>query len=521
MDKKRLIWILIGFTIVGGIVLASCRSASQNDAEAEAGETVAAFIGSLADSATASGQVLPQHEASLSVARPGVVTAVNVRVGDSVQAGDVLVQLETADLELDVASAAQTVAIAEANLADLLAPADEFEIASAEAAVASAQAQVNDYLDGPSAAEIALAEASVNSSSASVWSASADLGSTRDSVTQAQIKAAETAVLSTQIALENAQEANEDDTNENTHAALLEAQQAYADAVATLNELQAGPDLLAAQNSIAAANARLEVSEIDYNDTLAGATVVDLASAEAQLASTQATLANLVDGPTDAEIRAAEAEVAQAQLALANAAEQMQEASILAPFDGMITELYISEGEIATGVIVEMVDASSMEVVLSVDEVDVGTFTVGQPATISLETWPNELLESEVLAIAPSAAETNSGLVSYDVHLAIGETSLPILVGMTANANLITAEVEDVLLVPNQAITPDRAAGKYYVELEQADGTTSQIEVQVGLSDENFTQITNGLQAGDTLIIPDFTTSNDEEGPGSGGPFGG
>jgi multidrug efflux pump subunit AcrA (membrane-fusion protein) len=92
---------------------------------------------------------------------------------------------------------------------------------------------------------------------------------------------------------------------------------------------------------------------------------------------------------------------------------------------------------------------------------------------------------------------------------------------MTANADLITAEVTDVLLVPNQAITPDRAAGKYYVELVQADGTANEIEVQVGLSDDNFSQITSGLVEGDTLIIPEFTTSSDEIGPGQNGPFGG
>lgn len=520
MTKKRLIWIVIGLVLIGGIVLASCSTAASNGADAAAGETVTAFVGDLADSATASGQVLPQHEAALSVSTAGVVEAVNVRIGDTVQAGDVLIQLETTSLELDVAIAEQSLAIAEANLADLLAPADESEVASAVATVASAQAQLDDLLAGPTAAEIALAAADVNSSSASVWSASADLGATRDSITEAQIKAAETAVLSAQIALENAQEANEDNTNEDTHAALLEARQAYADALATLQELQAGPDLAAAQNSVTAAGARLEGSEIDYNDTLSDPTVVDLAGAESQLAGAQATLADLLDGPTDAEIRASAAQVEQARLSLADAAERLQEASILAPFDGMITEVAISEGEIANGVVIEMVDTGSLEVVLSVDEVDVGSFAVGQPATISLETWPNETLSSEILAIAPSAAETDAGLVSYDVHLALGETDLPILVGMTANANLITAEVTNVLLVSNQAITPDRAAGKYYVDLRQADGTTREVEVQVGLTDDDFTQITDGLIAGDTLVIPNFTIANEEQGPGNGGPFG-
>ena len=519
MNKRSLFRTITGLLLTG-LMLSGCGAASNNSAAA-AGETVTAFIGDLADSATASGQVLPRHEASLSATTAGIVEAVNARIGDAVQAGDVLIQLETASRELAVANAEQSLAIAKANLADLLAPADASDIAAAAAAVASAQAQVNDLRAGPTAAEIALAEANVNSSSASVWSASADLGSERDSITESQIKSAETAVLSTKIALDNAQEDNQDLTNEDTHAALLEAQQAYADALANLQELQAGPNVTAAQNSVAAANARLEVSEIDYDQTLASATAVDLAGAEAQLTSAQAALADLVDSPSDAEIRASEAEVKQAQLSLADAIERLQEASILAPFDGMITEVTVSEGELASGVVITIVDTGSLEVVLSVDEVDVGNFTVGQPATVSLETWPDEIIDSEILTIAPSATETDAELVSYDVHLALGETDLPILVGMTANANLITAELSNVLLVPNQAITPDRAAGKYYVDLLQADGTTQQVEVQVGLADDNFTQIKDGLVAGDTLVIPGVTTANDEQGPGNGGPFGG
>ena len=515
MNRKRLIWIVIGLMVIGGVVLASCATA-QNGQDAAAGETVTVFVGDLADSASASGQVFPQHEAALSVDSPGIVETVYVRIGDTVQAGDVLIQLETDSLALDVANAEQALAIAEANHATLMAPAEDYEIASAEASVASAQAQIDDLLAGATAAEIALAEASVNSSTASVWSASADLQTTRDSVSEAQIKAAETAVLSAQIDLENAQEENENNTNEDTHNDLLEAQQAYADAVATLQDLQAGPDLGADQNSLAAANARLQVSEIDYEDTLDGASVVDLASAESQLASAKATLANLVDGPTDAEIRESEAEVEQARITLANAVERLQDASIIAPFDGMVTEVYVNEGEYASGIVVDIVDSDSLEIVLSVDEVDVGHFTVGQAAIISLETWPNEMIDSEILSIAPSAEETTSGLVSYDVHLAIGQTELPILVGMTANADLITAEVTDVLLVPNQAITPDRSAGKYYVELVQDDGTSNEIEVQVGLSDDSFTQISNGLVEGDTLLIPDNTST--EIAPG---PFGG
>jgi HlyD family secretion protein len=273
----------------------------------------------------------------------------------------------------------------------------------------------------------------------------------------------------------------------------------------------------AAQSSVAAATARLEGSQIDLDSTLAEASAADIANAQASVAQAEAALANLLAGPTPEEIRAAEAEVAQAELALDDAAEALAKATIRAPFDGVITAVYVTEGEIASGAVVELVDSGSLEVVLSVDEVDIGSFAVGQPARITLEAWPERAIESEIVAIAPSANNDSSALVTYDVRLAYRADDLPTLIGLTANANLITAQRSDVLLVPNRAITPDRAAGKYYVT--RADGEV--VEVTIGLRDEANTQITSGLNEGDELLIE---TAQPVQGllpqPGDG-PFGG
>ena len=87
--------------------------------------------------------------------------------------------------------------------------------------------------------------------------------------------------------------------------------------------------------------------------------------------------------------------------------------------------------------------------------------------------------------------------------MAIDSGDLAVRAGMTANASLVTANIKDVLLVPNRAITADREAGKYYVNLVQ-DGQISQEEVAVGLRDSNYTRITEGLSEGDQVMIGDF-----------------
>jgi HlyD family secretion protein len=520
MNRKRLFWIGIGLVILGGLVWIGSGitvGGIPTPANAQAGEAeqVAAFIGDLSASATASGQVLPQREANISVETPGIVTAVYVRVGDTVQTDDHLVQLDNENLTLNAASAAQMVDIAEARLTDLLEPATATEIAAAEANVASAKAALNDLLDGPPDLEIAASVASVKALEASVWSSAAELSNQQNNVTASQIAAAEAALLSGQIRLDAARDANEENPNQSTHDAMLAAEQAVASAQVQLDDLVAGPDVTAAQSSVVAANARLDGSQADLNATLAGATAVDFAAAEAALAQAIANLAVLVDGPTAEAVLAAKAEVTQAQLSLAAAQAQLEKASIVAPFAGVVTAVTVNPGEFAAGVVVSLIDSSSLEVVLNVDEVDIGSFTAGQPATVSLETWPDILFDSEIVRIAPKATYGSSTLVSYDVHLTLAHTELPILTGMSANANLITAQREDVLLVPNRTIIPDRAAGKYYVTVQQADSTTLEVEVSIGLRDDENTQITSGLVAGDVLQIGE-TAVNDFGSP----PFG-
>lgn len=513
--------------LIALLFLSACGGSpsGQPSGNGEEQETVTAFIGDLSASATASGQVEPSKEATLSVETPGIITQVHVRVGDVVQTGDVLLRVDAADLELNVANAEQTVALRQANLDSLLAAPQPADVKSAETAVSSAQAALDKLLAGPTEEEIAIAEANVRASQASLASASADLSSTQESIKESQILAAQAALYTAQQSQERIAEINEEFPNEANHMQLLQANQAVADAQAQLDKLLAGPNTAASQNSVAASAARLDGTQADLNATLAGATTAQIASAQAQLAQAQATLADLLAGATEEEIQTAEAELELAQLTLAAAQEQLDKATLVAPFAGVVTAVNFSEGELASGPAIEIVDTASLEIVLSVDEVDVGSFAVGQPAVVTLETWPDEEIASEILTIAPSA---NSGganaLVSYDVHVGLGETDLPVRVGMTANANLITASTEDVLLVPNRAITADRQAGKYFVHVLNNEGGFDEVEVVIGLRDGENTQIVSGIEAGDELVIgavPPPSPFGNDNGNGGGAAFGG
>lgn len=525
-NRKWIYWAGGGLVVlvIAAVLLVNGR-ANQTAAASNETETVTAFIGELSASATASGQVTARREASLSAEMSGEVTEVLVRVGDEVAAGDVLVQLDTTNLAFSLSNAQLNLRLQEANLADLLAEAEAADIASAEAAVKSAQASLDDLLAGPSAEDIALSEISVRSSQASVASAAASLGSAQDTIKESQILAAEAALLSAQKQLDDAREVDEENPTEATYEALYAAYEAVASAQADLDTLQEGPDTTSAQGNLNAAAANLAGSQANFNIAVSGATEAQIAASRAQLAQAQATLDKLVDGPTAEETAVAEANVIQSQLSVQDAQDALAAAAITAPFAGVVTAVHVNVGEVASGVVVEMVDSSSLQVVLQVDEVDVGDLSIGQPATVALATWPDTKLTSEIITIAPSAQiAAGSALITYDVYLSLGATDLPVRVGMTADANLITAAYTDTLLVPNRAINADREKGTYSVNLVVGE-TVQKAPVTIGARDDKNTQITGGLNAGDEILIGnDLPTLSFGPGQGNdgagGGPFG-
>jgi len=427
-----------------------------------------------------------------------------------------------------VAAAERDVIIAEAELVNLLAGATDADIFATEAAVSSAQARLDELLDGPSAEQIAASEANKKAAQANMWSGSGQVQAAHD-VSEADILAAEAnlnAALEQQAAAHNTWvlmadcEVNESGVHEclpsdkpqmeTVDLGVQAANAQVAIAEARLEELR-NPDannVASSRAGLASSSAQYEAAVARHDALLLGASEADIASAEADLASVQASLAKLATGPSQTNITIYETRLAQAQTGLQEALNSLADATLTAPFDGKITAVNVSEGELASGLVATIVDSGSLEVVLNVDEIDVGSLALDQPAIVVMETWPEVEIDSFVSAIAPVASVSGNGIVSYDVNLSLQETDLPILVGMTANAELVTANREDVLLVPNAAIMADRENGTFIVNLvrTEADGTRTivPVEVSVGLKDDSYSQIIDGLVEGDVVVLGTF-----------------
>jgi len=530
--KNKWTWIIGGLVIVAVIAFFALRSGGVlgQSEELQTGDVAPVVRGDLSASATASGRVKARREATLALSAPGKVQQVLVDVGDTVQAEDALVRLETGTLERAGESARQVLAIKQAELAELTKPASTLDIKAARAAVTSAKLTLDDLLDGPDKDEIAAAEAIVDAAQAGVWEASEQVDQVLAGPDEAAIVAARANLIAAVGQQQDLKETHDDiidacfklpngeefcplygPVEEKARAGLEVATAAEAAAQEQLDALLDGPDqdlVGAARAGVGVAAARRDAAQARLDLLLTGPTDAQIAGAELQLVQAEAVLDQLMTGATEEQVAIAEAVVEQARIGLAVAEKNLAEATMTAPFSGVVTAVYVNEGELATGPAIELVDMDSMEVVLDVDEVDFGMLALGQPAIVTLEAWPNDEIESEIVLIAHSnTPDPRSALVSYQVHLALDQTDLPLRVNMTANADLITAQRDDVLLIPNRALTVDRAENKYYVNLVQIgpDGeiSTTQTEVTAGLRDRRNTQITGGLSEGDQVLIGD------------------
>ena len=169
MNRRTLYIILGGIGIAAVIAVIGWRA---QVAQAPQQETRSAVVqrGTMLVAVSASGMVEPRSRINLVFEEPGRVAEVAVEVEDVVKAGDVLAQLDTAQLELQVQQAQAALASAEAQLAQLLAGSQPEEIAASEANLRAAQAQVSaaaaDYdqlAGGATEAQIAAAEADLAS----------------------------------------------------------------------------------------------------------------------------------------------------------------------------------------------------------------------------------------------------------------------------------------------------------------------------------------------------------------------
>ena len=255
-------------------------------------------------------------------------------------------------------------------------------------------------------------------------------------------------------------------------------------------------DFDVAQEKIAAAEAQLDQAAAAVEQWR-----IEVSRAEADLTNAKLALEDMLDGPDEGAVEAAEAQLEAATQALAEAQKQLDEAIIIAPFDGIVAGVNAEEGDVITPAspVVHLVDLTSMELEVEVDEIDINDVKPGQRAVIEIDALPSLQLNGEVISISTLSIEMG-GVVLYNVKISIDVTEDSNLkIGMSADADIVINERNNILLVPDRAIKQD-SEGNQVVKVV-VNEQTEERPVVIGISDGFETEIVEGLNEGETVAV--------------------
>jgi len=521
--KRVIIIIVVIAVIVAGIILWQQYKSEKAQADFQSGmQTEAIAKGTLVSTIGATGTVRSKQTANLDWQTSGTVEKVLASVGDSVKTGQVLASLEETSLPQNVILARADLVNAERGLEDLLN--SDLQQAMALQALESAQ-QALDDLNNPELQQ-ALGLQAIADAVKTVEFAERAVNSLKGTASTSDIDAAEAQVVIAKDELDRAQDkfapyADKPDDNlqKATYQSLLaEAQQKYDYAVRNYNYLLSAAsetDLALAEANLATAKAQQLEAERQYERIKDGPNPADVSLLEAQLADAQREWERIKDGPDPDDLSVAQSRISAARATL-------NQAELIAPFDGVLTVREIKNGDqIVPGTPAFRIDdLSSLLVDLEVSEVDINQIREGQEVSLTFDAIGGQEYFGEIIEVGLVGAQ-EEGIVNFTVTIELSNADEAVRPGMTSAVNIIVGKLDNVLIVPNRAVrVVDKQRVVYVIN---SDGSLKLVEIILGASSDLYSEVLEGeIEAGETILLNPSVSIFDqgiEMAPGSGGPL--
>ena len=371
---------------------------------------VAVSRGSLVASVSATGSVAPAQTADLAFGTSGRLLELKASVGQTVKKGDVLARLDTTDLQVEVLKAEASLATAQSSLAKLQAGSTAGEIATARAQTEERPGQSG---QGSNRARRRCS----CSRARPAWPQRASPCKRRKRPPRPQGRADADTITNAQIALEkakiakqNAQAAYDKISWRNDAAATPEAMTLwqvttdYAAAEQTYKKAVAGPtqdDLNTAEQAVVSARAQLAVAEANLAELKQGRHGRRTGQRRGLVVQAQTTWKQAEPHHRRPRLQAAQATVEQAKVAVQSAKNNLEKATMVAPFDGVVATATGTVGQTVTGTVVSLLDLSAPLLQISLPETDVAKVAVGQQAIITFDSLSGLQLTGKVATISP------------------------------------------------------------------------------------------------------------------------
>jgi HlyD family secretion protein len=412
------------------------------------------------------GRVSPVRERELFFKRSGHVSTIYVARGDQVSAGDLLAELELGDLENQIAqaqvalqTAETTLANAELDNADALA---DSRIALESARIRLEQAQNKDIDAAVNVAYLRLTEAQRNMDDVQAaydqaWDSARDWE-------LYMIKPTGTPLMPGP-SLHDQLESERDFTERNlamARSSLGIAQAEYAQAVSIRDSYAYDLELLAQE--VALAELRVERLERGVDPLLS-------------------------------------LNVEKAQLAVESLEGQMEDAQLIAPFDGQILSLNLQAGSQAEAFKTALIlgDPTDLEITANLSAEDLAEMSIGQPAVIRLRSRPGDDLTGAVrqLPYPYSGGAAGEGDDDKSARISLDDAAVELELGELATVVIVLEQKDDVLWLPPAAVRTFQ--GRTFVVIQEGDRQI-RVDVRVGIESDERAEIVEGAEEGDVVV---------------------
>ncbi len=200
------------------------------------------------------------------------------------------------------------------------------------------------------------------------------------------------------------------------------------------------------------------------------------------------------------DLESAQADYEDAREKLLEFDEKIVEQVIYSSGNGLITDVYVEAGDILTqnADLVSLNDYDAVTITLSVDEDDMEAAAVGSLVNVTVAAFPEQIFTGEVTEIGDAEINSSTNKTVYTVIVTIQDAGELLYQDMTAEVTFVTDESEEVLYIPNRAISTED--GKSLVKVRGSDGTIETREVTTGFSDGINTEIKEGISEGETVL---------------------
>lgn len=246
-----------------------------------------------------------------------------------------------------------------------------------------------------------------------------------------------------------------------------------------------------AENAINTAQQSYDNAVRDYNNAL------ELFSIGA-VSQTQLDQLKLARDNAETQLNSAQIGAANARNSLQSAQLALDYSTVTAPITGTITKVNADEGSYASASapMFEIANVDTLEISAGINEQNVGKIKIGQEVLMKIKSVSDQWFSGNITEISKVMDSTTK---NYPIKISLQNQDKKLVAGMYAEVNVVVDHVDNVLVVPVEAIVYKDAQPVAYVA--QADGTVKEANLTLGLNDGNYYVVTKGLTAGEQVVV--------------------